>query len=133
MGSIVHARRKTPDGPFVYRLWNTTCDRYETDEMDGDQLALQLKYMAAYQWAVQYERDLVDIPKRIERAQHNGTSSRIPGDTTALDAPWDTEKCDECGRFHHAFAPAVVAVDPRCRSCGELREDKAHEPPCEDG
>lgn len=64
-----------------------------------------------------------EISERIQRANEKGTSHRICSHRDDLDGPWDTERCEMCGCFHHAFDPDD---EGECEQCGELADDDAH-------
>ncbi|UJR81477.1 hypothetical protein [Sandaracinus amylolyticus] len=110
MANFVH-RKNTDDGPR-YRVWNTVVDRYETPPLTRGEV---IEYL-----------DNPNAAERVARADENGTSSKL-GDARDPDGPWDTETCEVCGGFHHAF---VERAHGQCARCGEAEFDRPHGPPC---
>lgn len=110
--SLIHARRR--NGAIVYRVWGSICDAYLTPEMTETELREYLldDYSPREREYGVPERE---IPERIGRANRKGTSSKSPDNVEDLDGPWETERCDGCGGFHHAF---VAGSDGKCTICG---------------
>jgi hypothetical protein len=124
MGSFIHARR-TPVG-MRYRIWSTIVDAYTTDVMD--ECALRRELMRDYSPRErEYGVPDRDILARLERAHRNGTSEMNFEGPSEIDEPWETERCDGCGGFHHAYKPCS---DGTCGHCGELGSDRSHGPAC---
>lgn len=127
MATIIHGRIR--DGEWRYRLWNTSCDQYEGDEMSEATLRAELLHDYTPR-EVEYNVPERDIPARLARVHAQGNSYR---DTTRVDdinGPWETERCNECGGFHHAYDPRE---DGDCKQCGEGARDQGHAPPCKGG
>jgi len=151
MATFVHARRR--DGQLLFRVWNTVVDKYETGPLTRDQVLAYLTGellieseakrtadealgavfgafggMGMRVTPVEAAHTRSEALERLARAAQNGTSSRM-GDKDDLDGEWDTEKCDECGAFHHEFQQDSHGL---CRWCGEPKddEDAGHGPAC---
>lgn len=120
MGHVIH-RRGTR-----YRLWSTYTDTYITEPMTRGQMAKYITREATQELQDRISRIGRETEERMERAAKRGTSSLMggPRDTTK----WDTEMCQQCGRFHHTFE--LRPSDGKCGHCGEPEDDMAHKPPC---
>jgi hypothetical protein len=103
-----------------YREWSTIVDKYTTAPMTRAEMA---QYLAE---TTDSRREAA--PDRIEArlARVDATRHLLvrPRDATR----WDTEICDGCGRFHHAFVPQHG--DAICANCGMSQNDVAHRPQC---
>ena len=104
-----------------YREWSSICDQYATAPMTRAEMAAHLAE------TTDSRRDATParIEERLARADAQGTSAH--GDTRDA-TTWDTERCDGCGSFHHAFTPQHG--DANCANCGESQDDTAHSAPC---
>ena len=124
MSHIVHARRV--NHAIRYRVWSTVADAYFTPEMTEAEAREWLLEEAREQARRLIERANVEITERLQRAIIRGNSaygSRI----VDIDQPWETERCEKCSCFHHAF---IRRDDGRCRECGETEDDLSHKPAC---
>lgn len=103
-----------------YREWSTVVDAYTTEPLTRAEMFDYLETFRRDQ-----HRCLADIEARLARADKRGTSAldREPRDATR----WDTERCERCETFHHAYAPRE---DGSCKGCGEGADDVSHRPPC---
>lgn len=101
-----------------YRLWYTIPDQYGTPPMTRAEM---LEYLMA-DGATRREAS-----ERLARADENGTS--VIGATREATA-WDTERCNQCAGFHHAYDPRE---DGTCKDCGEPKRDRQHRRPCAGG
>ena len=106
-----------------YREWSSIVDCYVTEPMSRDEMLKHLKDSAIQDLLARVSDE---IEERLERADKNGTSSYVstPRDATK----WETEICQKCGSFHHAFV--LRESDGNCRHCGEPLADRTHNPPC---
>lgn len=129
MGYLIHARN-TPDG-LRFREWSTTVDKYTTAPMTREEMHAYLRREADAEALRAARRVKSAIDDRLDRTAKNGTSDQRfhNGDGQELALPWETETCDECGSFHHAFTPR--AHDGLCSACGEDESGEDHLPPCE--
>ena len=122
MAQLIHGRKRK--GQWRYRIWSTVCDQYASGELTEAQLRKEL--MRDYTpREKEYGLPKAEIPQRLARIHENGTSSlddRSPSDVTG---PWETERCDGCGGFHHAFEPGR---DASCKVCGDPADDDQHRP-----
>lgn len=101
-----------------YRMWSTIVDRYISDPMTREEMAVWVREDAIQ---TLLERIDQDTEQRLARADRNGSSGH------GRDADrWDTELCDH-GRFHHEFK---LRADNLCGVCGEPEDDHAHLPTC---
>lgn len=102
-----------------YRMWSTFVDRYISDPMTREEMAVWVR-----EDAIQHllERIDEDTEQRLARSDKYGSS----GFKRDADR-WDPELCNR-GRFHHAFI--LRPSDGKCSHCGELENDHAHLPTC---
>lgn len=112
-------RRNTPDGPR-YRYWCSVVDCYLTEPVTRAEMA---ELLTSSQLS---HRDSTGdhVEERLARTDERGTSALWFGPID-MDAPWSTECCAECGRFHHAYEG-----DGACGQCGEPASDIAHSAEC---
>lgn len=118
MPRFVHCR-ETSDG-VRFREWSSVVDAYTTEPLTREEMVDHLRRSAV----TDFERA---VDERLDRAQQTGTSALSGEGAAALSEPWETEICQRCGRFHHAF---VARSKGRCSQCGEAENDRAHRPPC---
>lgn len=115
MGRIVHR------GPGGYRVWSTVVDQYLTPVLTRAEVIL---------WLSRHDDPPLSMASepgaRVARADASGTS-RI-ADTRSVEA-WDTERCDGCGDFHHAYR---ARPDGTCAGCGDPEAHPVHGTPCEE-
>lgn len=106
-----------------YREWSSICDQYVTPPMTRAEMAEHLAE------TTDSRRDATParIEERLARADAQGTSAH---DDTRDATTWDTERCDHCATFHHAFAPGPLNDPERCADCGATEGYIAHHPPC---
>lgn len=103
-----------------YRVWSSNASQYVTPPMTRAEMAEHLRMTATGRREAMPE----NIEGRLARADEKGTSAlRDTRDATK----WETERCDGCGRFHHAFRVDAYGF---CAECGEIEHSKAHRPPC---
>lgn len=105
-----------------YRLWSTVTDGYLTPPLTKTEIRRRI-----ISWSMQdYERNLnQEVDVQLARASKQGTSSRLgTRDTTK----WETERCQKCACFHHAFE--VRLSDGNCGVCGEPKVQASHGGPC---
>lgn len=129
MGQSIHARR-TKNG-IRYRVFSSIVDGYLTPELTESEMR---------EWylneRVERARDehAREIDSRIQRANTRGTSQLIVASIT-LDEPWETERCQKCGCFHHEYKPFPKGIMPKgeCLECGEPKNDRGHGPACKSG
>jgi len=121
---IIHARRI--NGTIRYRVWETIVDQYVSSEMTPDEAREWLVQEAHEEAQRALEVAIKQVTERMGRASVAGTSLIRP-DACELNDPWETERCEECGCFHHAYVPDKSG---RCGDCGEPRRDRSHKPVC---
>lgn len=114
-------RRNTPEGPR-YREWSSIIDQYCTPELTREEMLDHLV------WDDRREDLRREQVERLDRTDRQGNSLLDGSRVTNMDSPWCTERCDECGQFHHEFS--LRESDGLCSNCGEPRSDKGHETPC---
>lgn len=107
--------RETPEG-WRFRRWCSITDKYATDPLD--EAAAQQEMSDDYSVRdVRSGHAASHIAGRLARAKVNGTTLLIAGCEQDIHGPWQTELCDDCGHFHHAFE--LRESDGMCASCGE--------------
>lgn len=100
-----------------YRDWSSICDQYNTAPMTRAEM---LAYLTERRGPHE------DAPEaRLQRADDNGTSAK---DGKRDATTWDTERCDRCASFHHAFARRET--DGLCADCGHPERHVSHRSPC---
>lgn len=124
MGRMVHARLR--GGEWRFREWSTIVDKYVTDEGSEAEMAAYLRDDYSPR-EVRYGVPEREIPERLERAKRQGTSA-LTGERADVNGPWETERCDGCGGFHHAFERDG---NGRCVVCGEPESERSHGAACE--
>ena len=124
MPRFIHAR-VTPDG-VRFREWSTIVDKYLTPPLTREEMAERLVEAEADA----FERAKREVAVRLDRTATCGSSQQYRDqDPDELAEPWDTEVCDGCGGFHHAFE--TRAGDRDCRQCGNPADDRAHGEACQ--
>lgn len=119
----IEARRV--DGELRFREWSSIVDKYVTAPMTREAMAAHLLWdYTARETASGFAAE--DIAARLDRAGTRG-SSALGTPPSELDEPWNTERCDGCGGFHHAFDPWPDGI---CGECGEPESDRSHREPC---
>jgi len=104
-----------------YREWSSICDQYVTPPMTRAEMAAHL----AETTDDRRDGTPARIEERLARADAQGTSAhRGARDATT----WETERCDRCATFHHAYT--TQRGDVMCADCGETEGYIAHHPPC---
>lgn len=111
-------RRNTPDGPR-YREWSSIVDKYCTPEMTREDMFEYLRN----------NQPSESVESRLSRVDRTGTSLLDHSHVRDMDSDWHTERCDECGRFHHDFN--LRESDGLCSYCGEPKDDSGHAQPCD--
>lgn len=127
MARFIHARRR--DGEIMFRDWCTVTDTYITEPMPRQRFVLYLLYddgIGFPRGELQSGEALRFIDARLERAVAHGTSA-IPNvywskSKDPMSDPWDTDKCGECGSFHHVY-------EANC--CDDPEDSIGHKPKCE--
>jgi hypothetical protein len=113
-------RRDGAEGPR-YREWSTVVDQYLTPPITREQMRDKLLREAPRDGSGD-----AAVDERLARVDKQG-NSLFNVEPEPLDGPWDTERCDKCSNFHHAFERRS---DGLCRSCGEPSSCRGHLPPC---
>ena len=123
MSRIIHARQRADR--WLYREWCTIPDAYSTPELSEADMRLYLlddeSPRAGRSGAAKRE-----IDERLTRAREAG-SSAYSGDKADVRGPWETERCGECGGFHHDFDGVAGLA---CNHCGEAQAEPWHGPAC---
>jgi len=132
MGLVIHARR-SPENTILYRLWSTISDAYATDVLTEEELREALLEDAKHRAQRMIDEAVHEANYRIERANTYGTSERVFAIDDLLpskiNGPWNTERCEHCGGFHHDFVPQPECTG-HCNNCGEAANEAWHTLPC---
>ena len=131
MGTVIHARN-TPEG-IRYKLWSTSSDTYVTEVLTIEELNKVLMMEAEFRAQRILDEAAFENSLRIARANDRGTSEmlRFSHDRpTEINDPWDTERCQHCGGFHHDFRPQPGQDADTCEHCGEAATESWHTLPC---
>ena len=124
----IHARL-TKSG-WRYREWSTIVDAYCTIASGAGRMRAYLLDGYTGHEVKMGSADR-DISERLERARTNGTSCVVDVYKRDVSGPWDTERCETCGGFHHAFEPAAdQGPEGDCKACDDIENDCVHGPKC---